>query len=167
MVKFVRIESKLEKQLETFVVENREKLYRIAYSYVKNADDAMDIIQEAIIKAYTSLNTLKNPDYFKTWFYRILINTSLDFVRRQNKIISMDEDTLSFHDDESFNDIYEDIDLKKALDEMPGDLRSIILLRFFEDMKIEEIAEIVGENVNTVKTRLYKSLRMLRRKMCD
>jgi len=165
-VKFVRISSKLEKQLEEYVVENKEKHYRIAYSYVKNTDDALDIVQESIFKALISLNTLKNPEFMKTWFYRILVNCSLDCIRKQKKIITLDNEVLYSYINE-FNDTYTDIDLHKALDELPDSYRSIIILRFFEDLKIEEIAEILNENINTVKTRLYKSLDKLRIKMND
>ncbi|WP_398440884.1 sigma-70 family RNA polymerase sigma factor [Sedimentibacter sp.] len=158
--------SKLEKQLEEYVVENKEKHYRIAYSYVKNTDDALDIVQESIFKALISLNTLKNPEFMKTWFYRILVNCSLDCIRKQKKIITLDNEVLYSYINE-FNDTYTDIDLHKALDELPDSYRSIIILRFFEDLKIEEIAEILNENINTVKTRLYKSLDKLRIKMND
>nr|WP_312814141.1 sigma-70 family RNA polymerase sigma factor [Sedimentibacter sp.] len=162
----MRISSKLEKQLEEYVVENKEKHYRIAYSYVKNADDALDIVQESIFKALISLNTLKNPEFMKTWFYRILVNCSLDCIRKQKKVITLDNEVLYSYINE-FNDTYTDIDLHKALDELPDSYRSIIILRFFEDLKIEEIAEILNENINTVKTRLYKSLDKLRIKMND
>ncbi|WP_407695753.1 sigma-70 family RNA polymerase sigma factor [Sedimentibacter hydroxybenzoicus] len=158
--------SKLEKQLEEYVVENKEKHYRIAYSYVKNTDDALDIVQESIFKALISLNTLKNPEFMKTWFYRILVNCSLDCIRKQKKIITLDNEVLYSYIDE-VNDTYTDIDLHKALDELPDSYRSIIILRFFEDLKIEEIAEILNENINTIKTRLYKSLDKLRIKMND
>ena len=162
----MRISSKLEKQLEEYVVENKEKHYRIAYSYVKNADDALDVVQESIFKALVSLNTLKNPGFMKTWFYRILVNCSLDCIRKQKKTIALENEVLYSYIDE-VNDTYTDIDLHKALDGLPDSYRSIIILRFFEDLKIEEIAEILNENINTVKTRLYKSLEKLRIKMND
>ena len=126
----------------------------------------MDIVQESIFKALVSLNTLRNPEFMKTWFYRILVNCSLDCIRKQKKIITLDNEVLYSYINE-FNDTYTDIDLYKALDELPDGYRSIIILRFFEDLKIEEIAEILDVNVNTVKTRLYKSLDILRIKMKD
>lgn len=162
----MRISSKLEKQFEEYVIENKEKHYRIAYSYVKNIDDALDIVQESIFKSLVSLNTLRNPEFMKTWFYRILVNCSLDCIRKQKKMIPLDNEVLYSYINE-FNDTYTDIDLYKALYELPDSYRSIIILRFFEDLKIEEIAEILDVNVNTVKTRLYKSLDKLRIKMKD
>lgn len=62
-------------------------------------------------------------------------------------------------------DEYENFDLQRALNNLPDNCRTLIILRYFEDLKIEEIAEILNENINTVKTRLYKSLEMLRIKM--
>ncbi|EPZ58642.1 RNA polymerase sigma factor sigV [[Clostridium] sordellii ATCC 9714] len=63
------------------------------------------------------------------------------------------------------NDIYSDIDLEQALDRLPEEYKSIIMLRYFEDMKIEEIANVLQQNINTVKTKLYKGLRRLKIKI--
>ena len=57
--------------------------YRLAYSYVKNADDALDILQESIYKAISSIESLKDSSYIKTWFYKIIVNTSLDFLEKE------------------------------------------------------------------------------------
>lgn len=154
----------LEKQIADYVIENKEKHYRLAYSYVKNVDDAMDIVQESIYKAFSSINSLREPSYMKTWFYRIVVNTSLDFIRKRKKMVVVDEEVISSFDSGAV-DIYPNIDLQKALDDLPDNYRSIIVLRFFEDLPIKEVAEILGENVNTVKTRLYKSLEKLRIKI--
>jgi RNA polymerase sigma-70 factor (ECF subfamily) len=64
-------------------------------------------------------------------------------------------------------DRYEDFDLKNALDQLPEKYRTVIVLRFFEDLKIEEIAEVLDENANTIKTRLYTSLNKLRLTLGD
>lgn len=109
---------------------------------------------------------MKNPSYIKTWFYRIVVNTSLDFLRKRKKEIVVSEVFLSANDESEY-DSYEDFDLKAALDDLPPNYRSIIILRYFEDLKLQEIAEILNENVNTVKTRLYAGLKKLRIKMND
>lgn len=151
----------IEKQFVDYIIENKEKHYRLALSYVKNADDALDVVQESIYKAISTADTLKNPDYLKTWFYKILVNTSLDLLRRRKKLVVVDDEALSSFDSGTFDNC-EDIDLQTALDNLPAQYRSVVVLRFFEDLKIEEIAAILDENVNTIKTRLYKSLKMLR-----
>lgn len=156
----------LENQLEDYIVKNEKLFYRLAYSYVKNTDDALDIVQESIYKAFSSIASLKNLSYIKTWFYRIIINVSIDFLRKRKREIIIDEEFLLSNDTGTM-DNYTDIDLKRALENLPVKYRSIIVLRFFEDLKLEEIAEILNINVNTVKTRLYKALKMLRISMDD
>ena len=90
----------------------------------------------------------------------------LDFLRKRKKeVVTLDESLLS--DDTGVVDQYSDIDLKRALDILPEKYRSIIVLRFFEDLKLEEIAEVLNKNCNTVKTQLYKALHMLRISMED
>jgi RNA polymerase sigma-70 factor (ECF subfamily) len=153
--------SNIEKQLADHVIANKENYYRLAYSYVKNSDDALDIVQESIAKALSSISSLKEPNYIKTWFYRIVVNTSLDFLKKQKKLVIVDEEVLCSLDTGDI-DNYQDIDLQTALETLPNDYRSIVILRYFEDLKLEEIAEILDENINTIKTRLYKSLKKLR-----
>jgi len=150
----------LEEQIAEYAVKHKENFYRLAYSYVKNADDALDIVQESVYKAISSMDSLKNPDYLKTWFYRIVVNTSLDFLRRQKRNVAVGEEILGSFDFGAV-DSYGDFDLQRALDNLPEKYRTIVVLRYFEDLKIDEIAEILNENVNTVKTRLYKSLEIL------
>lgn len=159
-------EVSLTKQITDYVIENKERHYRLAFSYVKNADDALEVVQESIYKAISTMDSIKTPEYLKTWFYRIIVNTSIDLLRKRKKVVVMDDETLS-HYDLSTVDHYEDIDLQIALENLPIQYRSVVVLRFFEDLKIEEIAVILGENVNTVKTRLYRSLKMLRVQMDD
>ena len=155
-----------EKQIAEYVIRNKEKYYRLAYSYVKNADDALDIIQESIYKAVSHVDSLKGLSYIKTWFYRIVVNTSIDFLRKQKKVIVVENEVLTSFDS-GLNDEYENFDLQRALINLPEKYRTVVILRYFEDLKIEEIAEILSENTNTIKTRLYKSLKLLRIKMND
>lgn len=154
----------IKKQIADHVIANKECYYRLAYSYVRNADDALDIVQESIFKALSSIASLKESSYIKTWFYRIVVNTSLDFLRKQKKLVIVEEETLSSLDTGDVDD-YEDIDLQEALAALPDNYRSIVILKYFEDLKLEEIAEILNENINTIKTRLYKSLKALRIKI--
>lgn len=159
-------ERNIEKQFVDYVIKNKENHYRLAFSYVKNVDDALDVVQESIYKAISTIDTLKNHGYLKTWFYKILVNTSVDLLRKRKKLVIVDDESLLSFDSGTFDNC-EDIDLQNALDNLPVQYRSVVVLRFFEDLKIEEIAAILDENVNTIKTRLYKSLKMLRIEMND
>lgn len=155
-----------EELLAEFVLENKEKFYRLAYSYVKNEEDALDIIQESIHKALKGIHTLENSQALKSWFFRIVVNTSLDLLRKKKKEMVVDDYTIEFFSPKK-NDTYENVDLTRFLNELPEKYRIVIILKFFEDLKIREIAEVLNEKENTIKTRLYKGLKMLRIEMND
>ena len=72
------------KLIENYTIENKEKLYRIAFSYTKNKQDALDIVQESVLKELKYANTLKNPQYIKTWYYKILTRTAIDYIRKNS-----------------------------------------------------------------------------------
>ncbi|WP_304626094.1 RNA polymerase sigma factor [Sporosarcina sp. BP05] len=158
---FVMTKNEKFELVENFIVENQEAHYRLAYSYVRNKENALDIVQDAILKALSSIDRLEEIAYLKTWFYRIIVNTSIDFIRKHQRITVMEDDILSIHLPQLEDEII-DMDLQDAIDQLPHKYRSLIILRFFEDLKIDEIALVMDENVNTIKTRLYAALKKLR-----
>ncbi|GLX67925.1 RNA polymerase sigma factor [Paenibacillus glycanilyticus] len=157
---------KTEQLLTDCITDNKENIYRLAYSYVKNKEDALDIVQDAIYKAMTSIELLKDPTVVKSWFYRIVVNTALDFLRKHKKVHPMEQEKLELYTPGT-EDAYTDIDLVSTLKDLPSKYREVVVLRYFEDMKIEEVADVLHENVSTVKTRLYQALRLLRVKLKD
>lgn len=150
-------------RLIEFIEENQDKLYRIAFSYVKNEDLALDIVQESIEKALRNIKTLKHEEYVKTWFYRILINESLGYIRRNKNTILCQVEDLKDNIEWNDNITIEGIDLYNNIGKLKEKLRTVIILRFFEDLKIEEIARITKTSPNTVKSRLYKGLEELKK----
>ena len=158
---FVMTKTEKFKLVEKFMIENREAHYRLAYSYVRNKENALDIVQDSIFKALKSIDRLEEVAYLKTWFYRILINTSIDFIRKHRRMTVMDEEILSIHLPQ-LEDEMTDMDLQDAIDQLPPQYKTLIILRFFEDLKMHEIAAVTDLNINTVKTRLYSALKKLR-----
>lgn len=150
-----------KKMLTDLIITNKESLYRLAYSYVKNKEDALDIVQDSIHKALKTVHTLEDTEKLKSWFIRIVINTSLDILRKNKREVLVDEDILEFVSPKMI-DQYENIDLIRLLEKLTPEYRIIIILKYFEDLTLREIAEILKENENTVKTRLYKGLKMLK-----
>lgn len=150
-------------KVEKYIIDNKDSFYRIAYSYTKNEEDALDVVQEAMYKALYSVENIKEVNYIKTWSYKILVRTSIDFIRKNRKYNNMTD--IDLIDETGEYDKYTDLDLRRALEELPIEYKSIIILRFFEDLKIEEVAIILDENVNTVKTRLYTALKKLKLKI--
>ena len=142
------------------ILNGQTDFYRLAVSYVKNRDAALDVVQEAIVKALSKVDTVREPAYLKTWFYRILINEAMNHFRRNRNLVSLEE-VMADRAAES-RDPGERLDLYDAIDRLSFPEQTVIKLRYFEDMKLEEIAQATGANLNTVKSRLYKAIRKLK-----
>lgn len=153
---------KKDKIIAMYIKENQQSFYRTAYSYVKDSDASLDIIHNAIVKAIKKSNTLKKEEYLKTWFYRILINECLMYLRKSKKIVYIDEVDEYNQAYDCMQDKMDALDLYSAIEKLDSNLKTIILLRFFEDMKLDEIAKVTNTNLSTVKSRLYKALDILK-----
>lgn len=146
-----------EKIVEEMLLQNYNKYYRLAYSYVHNEADASDIVQNGAYKAILKAETLKKKEFAGTWVYRIMLNEIFDFCRKEKQNTFAELPT-----DEGKEDIYEDVDLKKALNKLAPEEKAVVELRYYEDLKLEEIAELLNENLSTVKSRLYRCMKKLR-----
>lgn len=142
---------------ENLLLANYQTYYRLAYTYVRNEPDALDIVQESACRAIAECEKVKNPEHLSTWLYRIVINTALDFVRKHKR-----EEASDSLPEPVWEDHYEDMDLMELLMSLDEKSRTILILRYFEDRTLEDIASICGENINTVKARLYRTLKKLR-----
>lgn len=149
-------------QVEELILSSYESMYRLAFSYVKNEEDAMDIVQESAYKAIKHASALRNPKHLKTWLWRIVINTSIDFIRSRQKDFSS-----SLSPEPSVEDQYPDFDTINALNILNEQERAVIILRFFEDKKLCDVAKIMGLSPNTVKSTLYRSLKKLKIKLSE
>ena len=120
------------------------------------------MVQESAYKAIRDCNKVENPNYISTWIYRIVVNTSIDLLRKRQKnesiVGKLDEDV-------SYEDSYSNPDLKAALEQLDESEKTVIVLRYFEDLKLDDIARITDSNLNTVKARLYRGLKKLKDKM--
>lgn len=149
----------LEDAFITFIRTQQKSLYLLAYSYTRNEQDALDIVQESIQKGWISLRKLKKIEQMKSWLYTILVHTAIDFLRKHKRVELIGEDALM---QLSEQDTYHNFDLEHALYQIPLQLREVVILRFFEDLKIEDIALILKIPLSTVKSRLYKALKLLK-----
>lgn len=152
------------KQLfENYISQHISSIYRFAYTYTTNQEDAEDVVNESVLKALKSINSLRNPDQIGTWLYRIVANTALTNIKRNKKIVYLDPiDMADVQDD---GDDFSDISFEQMIGVLEPKYKSIVVLRFFEGMPLEDIALILDENLDTVKTRLYKALKILRIEM--
>lgn len=150
-----------------YIITNRDACYRLAYFYAKDEQAAMDIIQEATIKALRSCHSLRNTEAIRPWFYRIVVNECMRYFRK-NKIALYsseplpDEVTAQTPMSDTENNAVTSIDLYNAIQKLSPSLQTVVMLRYFEDCKLEEIAQITGANLNTVKSRLHRAIGKLK-----
>lgn len=149
-----------EDSFYTLIKEVQEKLYVVAYSYVLDRDEALDIVQEAIIKGYNSLDKLKEPKYFKSYITKILINLSIDRYKKQRKLVFLEDIKDEFLNKEE--NLEGSMDLKKAVMSLELKYRSIVMLKYYSDLTLKEIADLTKTPLGTVKTNLNKALKLLR-----
>ena len=149
-----------ETQLTTFLVENQTRLYRVAYSYLHSREETLDAGQTAVCRALEKQDSLKDTDAMRTWFYRILVNVCTDLLRQRKRVTLVPPEAL---DAGSYEDpLPEDGSLARRVNALPPEIASVIRLRFYEELSLQEISEVVNCPLSTVKTRLYTGLKKLR-----
>ncbi len=157
----------LDQAFVSLLEDHKEQLYRIAYSYVRNEHDALEVIQDSVCKGYSSLTSLKKPEFMKTWFVRIVINTAISYSRKQKRTIPMDVTEDVTLDREApradhASTTVEKLGLEQALTLLRDKEKAIVLLRFFEDWKLDQIASTLDLPLNTVKSTLYRALKKMK-----
>ncbi len=121
----------------------------------------MDLVQDAVVKALQHWESLREPEAVRSWFYRILVQECMSFLRQNRRVIYLAEPPEQIQS--SQESALEDREaLQQAIDRLSPKLKTVVLLRFYEEMQLSEIAEITGTNLSTVKSRLYKGLKKLR-----
>lgn len=146
------------------IEEKGGSFYRVAYGYVRNAEDAKDIVQEAVCKAYVAKTHLKDRDKFYPWFYRILTHTAVSFLRKHTRAVAWDEELLDtpVMEEERWGDA---IWVKESLAQVDSRSRTVIILKVYENMTFAEIGQILRKSENSVKSLYYRGLRSLKERM--
>jgi len=151
-----------EKIFEEYIKGNKEKLYKISYIYLKNKDDAMDVIHESIVKAYRKLDNIKDLSNIDKWFIRLLINTSIDYIRKNSKMILMEDKDMEVLINKSKE---QEDGFSLLIENLNEELRLIIILKYFHGYKISEISEILTLKESQVKNKIHKALNLLRKEI--
>ena len=140
-----------------------DRLCREAYIRCKYEEDVKEIVQETIYTAYRNIRSLKEPQYFKTWLSRILINVANDYLRNKG-MVDLELDETSYVKEVVIEDKIEiKIDLYNAIDELEDKYKDAVILRYIDDLKIEDISKILDRPVNTIKTHLRKALKDMKK----
>lgn len=132
------------------------KLYKTAMAILKNDDDACDAIQETLISAYKNINKLEHTEFFETWIIRILINKCYDVIKKNQKIVNINEKISNEVD--SFYEMYStESELELILNKIEKDLKMVTVLYYYDDLPVKEIAIILNIPEGTVKSRLSRA----------
>ena len=154
--------------------ENRNKIFSLAYQYVRNSEDAEDILQETFIKAYRSLDKFRFQEgaSFSPWLYRIGINCSLDYLRRnkRRKENSSDinnlENISSHHSDSDPEETRGKTEMREKINQtikkLSGRQRMIFILRHYQEHTTKEIAEYLGCTEGSVKRQLFRAVQAMK-----
>lgn len=153
------------KEFETLVKSNMKRAYVSAFAIIGSYDDAMDISQQAFVNAYKSFHKFDKSKNFYTWYYKILKNLCLNFIRdkkRKNEVSiiyavkkeSESPESLLINDEQN-------IALNSALNKLDHEEREIIILKEFENYSYKEMSEMLNIPQGTVMSRLYYSRKKL------
>jgi RNA polymerase sigma-70 factor (ECF subfamily) len=155
--------------------------YGYAYKLTGNADDAMDLVQEASVQAYRSIGTFEEGSNFKAWFMKILTNKfykSKAREARRGSTVPLDEaeDLFLFKEAEqagvrdAAEEVLDKLDqeaVQKAIESLPEEFRVVALLYFLNDFSYEEIADAAGIPLGTVRSRLHRGRKLLQKALWD
>ena len=149
-----------KENLGRLILESERQMYLTAKTILRNDQDCGDAIQEAIVKAFQKIDTLRQDKYAKTWLMRILINECYSLLRRESRYVSMEEmRELSIGEAEEKKDYS---DLYSAVRSLKEELRIPVVLYYGEDFSIREIAQILEITEGAVQKRLFRARMQLR-----
>jgi RNA polymerase sigma-70 factor (ECF subfamily) len=146
---------------QEIVVRHMHSAYYVALAFIHNHQDALDISQEAFIRAFRKINKFDTKRPFFPWFYRILKNLCVDHYKRRRRLNEVPLENVRVLEVE-----HEDREMKKALwkgiDELPDEQKEIIVLRYFQQLSYQEIAEILDKPIGTVMSSLFYAKKRLK-----
>ncbi len=152
---------------DLLVKRYQKKIYFLAYRMVKNHDYADDLAQETFIHAYSAIQTFKVEYSFYTWLYRICMNLSINFLKRQKFMIPesqfeegaspLEKETSRVDPSNHLASKELEIKIDKALNSLPPKFKAVLILRIYDDLSYEEIAQTLNISTGTVMSRLFRA----------
>lgn len=147
-----------KEQLGELIIASEETMYRVAKSLLYNDADCADAIQEAIVKAFSKLHTLKEDTYAKTWLVKIVMNECYAIMRKEKWIISLDD--YQMEDKAAEQEVYSE--LYEAIFKLPEPVKLCVTLYYLEGYSVKEVAQILDVTESAVKNRLLKARAVLK-----
>ncbi|WP_409273360.1 sigma-70 family RNA polymerase sigma factor [Neobacillus sp. SCS-31] len=146
-----------KRAFEKLLQQHYEQIYRTAYLYVHNEEDALDVVQEAAYQALTSIHSLKNPEYFMTWLTRIVIRCSGQLLKRKSNVVPLSDEIVTNLPDQGNPNIDESLQLLTAIQQLKENYRTVIILFYYYDYSIKMISSFMEIPEGSVKTYLSRA----------
>lgn len=153
------------KALAILVDKYKDIAYNLALSIVKNKEDAKDITQESFLSVLENINRFQNTSKFSTWLYRIVYNQSIGFLKKANRITTVDSSLLVDTPEKNENQEDKIHNLYKAIKLLEDTDRNLIMLFYLAEKSIKEIAQITGLSIANIKVILHRARKKLFEKM--
>jgi RNA polymerase sigma-70 factor (ECF subfamily) len=160
---------------EQLVKRYQKKIYRLAFRMTKDHDSADDIAQETFVKAFTSIRSFKEEHSFYPWIFRICINLSINYLKRKKFVLSESEiqpqkleekKTVSDPMNQLIRNELKD-KINSSIDQLPPPFKAVFILKVYEELSYEEIAQTLNISVGTVMSRLFRARERLQRSLKD
>jgi RNA polymerase sigma-70 factor (ECF subfamily) len=151
---------------DEIMIRYERQIYRVCYRFVDNRDDALDLAQDVFVKAFEHLPTFRRESSLKTWLYRIAINHCLNHVKKHSQqFVEVTEFTSSIHPSiqRQLEDQEQREHFRRLMKRLPPKQKAILELRVNEQLSYEEIAQISGRSVSTIKASVFFALDKLRK----
>ena len=148
---------KCPETFESLIVTVKTKMYKTAISVLKNDEDACDAIQEALLSAYKSFDTLQNKEYFSTWIIRILLNKCYNIIQKNKKVTYLNEQSMVNENDRYYDFYSVESNVEKTLNQIDSDLKLVAVLYYYDEFSVKEISKLLTIPEGTVKSRLSRA----------
>ncbi len=151
------------------VLKYQKEIYFLAYRMVLNKEDAADVVQETFVQVFRKIHQFRSASTFKTWLYRVAINKCKNFLRtlkKDRRCVPVEDYVLADHRDSQLDALLknEKVDLISAtIEKLPKKQKVILILRTYQELSYEEIAEIAGGSVNSAKVNFHHAIENIKR----
>lgn len=158
-----------ERGFEEFVERYGDRLYRSLYFTVKDEGTARDLVQDTFLKVIKHIHSFKGDSRLYTWVYRIAVNQMKDGLKKkQEEIVEIEKlQTGKSHVESDVLKNFQHHQVTECIKEIPQIYRQVMVLFYFEEMKIREIADVLGEKEGTVKSKLFRGKQALKEKLIE